>query len=218
MSADAGDDARRPSGLNRGQSLVARYREERLKQRPALQTDLRNERMALRQSRLIRLAQSEPNTGTNAPAEGVSPPAGAAPARDGQSPRPGPSVFAQFVDHALDHALDHVLEQAIHTGTQTEPRDEPVPAEAQSPANPPQPAAIQPEPPPQPPATPPSLAAIGFGPGMVIRFRQLGVETAADLATADPNSLREALGDISRLINVEFWIESARSACAEKAA
>jgi hypothetical protein len=61
------------------------------------------------------------------------------------------------------------------------------------------------------------LSAIGFGPGMVIRFRQLGIETAADLAASDPASLRTALGDITRLINVDLWIATARKATAEAA-
>jgi len=63
-----------------------------------------------------------------------------------------------------------------------------------------------------PPSGPP-LAAIGFGPGMIIRFGQLGIETAADLAASDPDALRTALGDITRLINVEMWIEAAKRAC-----
>jgi hypothetical protein len=203
MSLDSRDGTPGPAGLNRGQSLVARYREARLQQRPALQTDLRNDRAALRQSRLARLARQAPQTA--APPANTAPPAAAAPhpPRDSLSPQPGPSVFAQFIDHALGQ-----VQQAS--------------AEPERSPDPPQASAAPPEDSPQPDIThaetpPPSLTAIGFGPGMVIRFRQLGVETAADLATADPTSLREALGDISRLINVEFWIESARSAC-EKAA
>jgi hypothetical protein len=50
-----------------------------------------------------------------------------------------------------------------------------------------------------------------------MRFRQLGIETAADLAAADSASLRSALGDITRLINVDIWIASAQKACAEAA-
>ena len=55
---------------------------------------------------------------------------------------------------------------------------------------------------------------MGFGPGMAIRFRHIGIETIADLAAADAAVLRTALGDISRLINVDAWIASARSATA----
>jgi len=56
----------------------------------------------------------------------------------------------------------------------------------------------------------PSLAEIGFGPGMSIRLGQLGVHDIGDLAAADAARLRVALGDISRLIDVEAWINSAR--------
>lgn len=60
------------------------------------------------------------------------------------------------------------------------------------------------------PAPPPSLAEIGFGPGMRIRLGQLGLHSVTDLAEADAARLRAALGDISRLIDVEAWISHAR--------
>lgn len=66
---------------------------------------------------------------------------------------------------------------------------------------------------PDPPATPaydPPLAEIGFGPGMLIRLSQLGMYTTSDLANADPAELRSALGEISRLVDVDAWIRSAR--------
>jgi hypothetical protein len=53
---------------------------------------------------------------------------------------------------------------------------------------------------------------VGFGPGMLLRLRQLGYRTPNDLADADPDALRAALGEISRLLDVEAWIESARAA------
>lgn len=62
------------------------------------------------------------------------------------------------------------------------------------------------------------LAAIGFGPGMQIRLSQIGVRTAADLAEANAADLRTALGDISRLVDVEAWIASARQAVCFQAA
>jgi hypothetical protein len=58
----------------------------------------------------------------------------------------------------------------------------------------------------------PPLAEIGLGPGMIIRLSQLGVHTRTDLAKADAAQLRDALGEISRLIDVESWIRHARSA------
>ncbi len=53
---------------------------------------------------------------------------------------------------------------------------------------------------------------VGFGPGMLLRLRQLGYRTPDDLADADPDALRGALGEISRLLDVEAWIASARAA------
>jgi predicted flap endonuclease-1-like 5' DNA nuclease len=49
-----------------------------------------------------------------------------------------------------------------------------------------------------------------IGPGMRVRLRQLGVATDRDLAAADASALRQALGEISRLLDVEAWIEQAR--------
>lgn len=56
------------------------------------------------------------------------------------------------------------------------------------------------------------LSALGFGPSMLIRLRQLGVESTAALARADAETLRAELGEISRLVNVEAWILRARQA------
>jgi hypothetical protein len=57
------------------------------------------------------------------------------------------------------------------------------------------------------------LAESGFGRGMVIRLGQLGLHTTGDLAQADVGQLRAALGDISRLVDVEGWIQDARRDC-----
>ncbi len=56
----------------------------------------------------------------------------------------------------------------------------------------------------------PALAEIGIGPGMLMRLGQLGLKTRGDLARANAEQLRASLGDISRLIDVETWIASAR--------
>ena len=56
----------------------------------------------------------------------------------------------------------------------------------------------------------PPLAEIGFGPGMLIRLSHLGLRSIGDLARADAGQLRNALGDISRLVDVEAWINNAR--------
>jgi hypothetical protein len=56
------------------------------------------------------------------------------------------------------------------------------------------------------------LVELGFGPGMLIRLGQLGLRTAGDLAQADAGDLRLALGAISRLVDVDAWIATARRA------
>jgi nucleotidyltransferase/DNA polymerase involved in DNA repair len=45
---------------------------------------------------------------------------------------------------------------------------------------------------------------------MCIRLEQLGYRSVEDLARADPDALRAALGQISRILDVEGWIERAR--------
>jgi hypothetical protein len=61
-----------------------------------------------------------------------------------------------------------------------------------------------------------ALAEISIGPGMLMRLRQLGLQTTADLARADAGQLRSALGDISRLVDVETWINTARQTATAK--
>ncbi|MFB9971703.1 hypothetical protein ACFFMP_17640 [Pseudoroseomonas cervicalis] len=71
-----------------------------------------------------------------------------------------------------------------------------------------------------PPATPPPEAAaapephrgpmLGFGPGITLRLQQLGFQSIDELAHADPQQLKEALGDIAQLIDIHAWVESAR--------
>lgn len=61
-----------------------------------------------------------------------------------------------------------------------------------------------------PPPPLPTLAEIGFGQGMLIRLNQVGLRTVTDLAHADPADLRAALGDSSRLIDIDIWIARAR--------
>lgn len=61
----------------------------------------------------------------------------------------------------------------------------------------------------------PSPPVTALGPGMLARLRMVGYARFEDLATADPAALRHALGDISRLLNVEAWIEDARRSAAK---
>jgi hypothetical protein len=88
------------------------------------------------------------------------------------------------------------------TATVAPPAEEPPPAPADEPPAEPTVASDQ--------SYDPPLAEIGFGPGMLIRLSQLGLHTTADLAQANAGELRAALGDISRLVDVETWISNAR--------
>ena len=212
-------DAGKPRVRNRGQSLVAEYRAARLRQRPALQVELRNDRLSLREQRAVALARKPSALKPTAPVETAS--HGGVQGAD-YTTEPVPaifSVFAQFVDLAQ--------ERPIAAAVPAEPAPVPDVTEAQplmgnytapDTAQKPEPVLeilTPPVPDVRPAAGGPTLAAVGFGPGMVIRFGQLGIETAADLAAADEASLRAALGDISRLVNVKVWIDSARRTCAD---
>jgi hypothetical protein len=230
---------------NRGQSLVAEFRAARLNQRPALQTELRSDRLALRQQRLTRLGRTGATDNAPDVAEAKSQdapvaPQTRAPAEAKSNPAPiAPSWFAQLVDKAQDKAQDKahdiqakdiqaqdiqaqsVPAQPVQTVSvqapdiQTPLSTEQPPQAGEEPASQ-QAAAPAPDHLPAPPPAP-ALSSIGFGPGMVLRFAQLGIETASDLAAADEAALRESLGDISRLVNVEVWIASAKRACAHAA-
>jgi predicted flap endonuclease-1-like 5' DNA nuclease len=173
---------------NKGQSLVAAYRAARIAQRPALLAELRSNRVALRQDRASRLSQTETAAKAVSPAPEVAPPddeATTARADAPAAPITGASVFAAFLDAAEECAVHEAI-------------DPPAPESEASPDRAPAPKV--------------PLSAIGFGPGMMIRLSQLGIESVAELAAADAAQLRTALGDISRLINVDLWIESARNA------
>jgi len=83
-------------------------------------------------------------------------------------------------------------------------------------------AAFPAERPTAPPSPRPANEGTGtvtaLGPGMLARLRLVGYAKLTDLADADPAELRRALGDISRLLNVEAWIAEARRQAAEPAA
>jgi predicted flap endonuclease-1-like 5' DNA nuclease len=61
-----------------------------------------------------------------------------------------------------------------------------------------------------------SLARLGFGAGMSARLNQLGIRDTADLAAVEPARLREALGEISRLVDIDAWVAHARALTAGK--
>ena len=59
-------------------------------------------------------------------------------------------------------------------------------------------------------ATAKDLSTIpGIGPGRQQKLREMGIDTVAQLANADPVKIRAALGPSGRLANVEEWIEEA---------
>ncbi len=80
------------------------------------------------------------------------------------------------------------------------------------------------EPLPEAAAPPPALAApsgaagtephrgpmLGFGPGITLRLQQLGFQSIDELVKADPQQLKEALGDLGQLIDINAWVDSAR--------
>lgn len=50
-----------------------------------------------------------------------------------------------------------------------------------------------------------------LGAGMIWRLRQLGYVTIDDLAAADAGALRQKLGAVGNMVNVEAWIAFARA-------
>jgi hypothetical protein len=172
----------------KGMRMIAAYRAERLSQRPVLRTALHQSHVARRAARCPGGTAPDAPPAPEAEAPEASPPAAPAPG----AAAPG-SVFASLVSGA-----DAERRQAAgRDATLPEP-----PAPEQSEPEQSGPAASLPYDPP--------LAEIGFGPGMLIRLSQLGLRTTGDLAHADAAELRAALGEISRLVDVEAWIASAR--------
>jgi predicted flap endonuclease-1-like 5' DNA nuclease len=193
---------------SKGKLMVAAYRAARLSQRPLLRTNLQHAHNARRLARV-----------------GSQPDAASVDRQPSPSPLPMPhevaaapttadpgSVFANLVSTAVAERQSEVVlaesasPEAIHsecTETTCEAgiADPPICPDAPDPPD----AVLAAAPPYDPP-----LAEIGFGPGMLIRLSQLGVHTTADLALADAEQLRLELGDISRLVDVEAWINSAR--------
>lgn len=167
-----------------GKELIAAYRAARLSLRPVLRTSLHQSHVARRAARINAIAC--PAADAPAPAEPLPPPPECvAP----QETTDLASVFASLVNLSADAPAP-------------EPGGECAPDQAESPAGT------------VPVPYDPPLAEIGFGPGMLIRLSQIGVHGTLDLARADAAVLRAALGEISRLVDVEAWIASARHSVA----
>lgn len=210
---------------SKGMMMIAAYRAERLSQRPVLRTGLHQSHVARRAARLSGIIVHQ--------AADVAPVETPLPVSIASEPTApdATSVFAGLVSTAV---AEQQFQAALCHGNQVEAAPvasaeaaEPalaevpaIPSPAMSEAEQPQPAAAPtpesaPEVEPQaaagtPPVYDPPLAEIGFGPGMLIRLSQLGLYTTSDLAQADPVELRSSLGEISRLVDVDAWIRSAR--------
>jgi predicted flap endonuclease-1-like 5' DNA nuclease len=189
-----------------GRDALSAYRAERAEARLRLRASLRAGREALR-------------VGRNTP---VDPPPAAAP--EASATAPEASIFARMVDASIprtDGASEPVSDDAREPVATDpgEPPEEPVAAAEHDPpdteaaevgadanhgAAPPGADAAP------APGLPKDLTAIPeLGPGMRIRLSQLGIQSVDDLAGSDPVELRKNLGEISRLLRVERWIETA---------
>lgn len=177
----------------KGQTLVAGFRAARIAGKTTLHAEITGLRAALRAQRRARLGL---DPAPPSPAPDITPePAGPTPPPSSQAaaPQDGSSLFAQMINISSQERSPAPACETAATDTSATTSD----------------AAIQA---PEQPSSSPPVTAMGFGPGMAIRFRHIGIETIADLAATDAAELREALGDISRLINVDAWISSARNA------
>ena len=193
---------------SKGMMMIAAYRQERLRQRPIL-------RSSLRESHEARRLEREGATKPEPPAdvrETVLPPEELHPAA--AQPLQSGSVFASYSNIVAEEVA---LEAT--TATDEVPAPEGTPAADELSAAPDSASLDEPTTEADAPgtsATPdspefdPPLAEIGFGPGMLIRMSQIGVRTTRQLANSDLGELRAALGDISRLVDVEAWIGSAK--------
>jgi predicted flap endonuclease-1-like 5' DNA nuclease len=178
--------------------------------RLALRDELARGRAALRTDRAAtaaeatRLPRWRPSRGKAAEVPLAAPPP---PESEAQVPLPAEraSVYASLL---RDAGVGDPPAEA------PEPEPEAAAAPAPEPALPepalPEPALPEPA---SPEAAAPTLdlsEIAELGPGMRARLRLLGCLDIADLAQAEPEPLREALGEISRLLNVEAWIAEAR--------
>jgi hypothetical protein len=185
-------------------AMIASYRAARLRERPALRDGLRQSLLGLRRAREERLIKqpppAEPAGGKTTPHDGADVVA--------PDPAEAASIFAGLVSLAVAERGGEMAASPSLETPDTQPVVDPV-AEAAMEA--------RLDTPPDPPvAADPPLAEIGFGPGMLIRLSQLGLHTIGDLAQADASKLRAALGDISRLVDVETWINNARQNAARR--
>jgi hypothetical protein len=211
------------AGLNKGLRLVAEYRLARLADGPARRAALQENRRQLREDRRRRRQGDQtPHASIDTPEAGPSHDHPAQPAEHRQE-HPA-SIFAAICEDA------NVGQAALESPPDT-PRDDAAPCAQEDMQNDlndnachtgdtgtPEQAQPQQDPMSQPePDSHVALSEIGFGPGMILRLGQIGIETADALANADPSQLRLSLGDASTLINVDAWIANAREATRRRA-
>lgn len=199
---------------SKGMTMIAAYRAQRLRERPVLRSSLRGAHAALRQSREKTLHPApDAAEALHAPVEPVVSPDLA------RQAVAGVSVFANMVSAAAEllvaetMAAELAAEPAVHDAAPADAGSasaEPELSEAEAPEPAPPEAREASAPEPEPIDDPP-LAEIGFGPGMIIRLSQIGLHSTNDLARCEVADLRAALGDISRLVDVETWIANARA-------
>ncbi len=198
---------------SKGMMMIAAYRAARLSQRPVFRSNLQQTHTARRMAR----AQGQVRAET-APPVPVDPPAGVSAEVSVPDAGDAGSVFANLFSIAVAerHAEPCVADAAPIV--ETKPEEGPAATAASTteqdiaaPETIPDAVAEQVVPSADlAAADDPPLAEIGFGPGMLIRLSQLGVNTTGELAMANPAELRAALGEISRLVDVETWISNAR--------
>jgi len=190
--------------------MIAAYRRERLRQRPILRSSLRDSHEARRLER-EGAARPEPPAAVGEPAvppEEIQPVA-AQPLQSGSVFDRFATIVAEEVTLDAAAAIDEAPAPAGPPAAE-ELRAAPDAASPEEPTAEAEPAAPAASATPDSPEFDPPLAEIGFGPGMLIRMSQIGVRTTRQLATSDVGELRAALGDISRLVDVEAWIGSAK--------
>lgn len=215
-------------GVPKGVVAVRGYRSERAAMRQALRTALREARIGLRTRRIATLLAAPPPAPDVAMANvampnmrAVDPPA--------PSLRPAAPPEAPGVERtaSADGFGISVLTRLLQTEATPGPSPQPEPVTPMPVALAPvvetpvveAPVVEAPVTPAPAPAAPPEhpgeialpLARLGFGAGMSARLSQLGIHDTADLAAVDPAGLREALGEISRLVDIDSWVAHARA-------
>ncbi len=223
-------NSRLETPVSKGLMLIAAYRAERLNQRPFLKKVRQQKHIALREEKDSTVRRETVGESLIAECNTVRSKIDVAEAIDSKL-APFGSIFAGYIaDYGegvtLPSSVD-LTRQAVNflpeEGVPTPDKKElgikapynPTP-EDQGQCNTDSASAISPNPSlPSPtdtlcPPFDPPLAEIGFGPGMLIRLSQIGMHTTSDLASSNVGELRAALGDISRLVDVAAWIDSAK--------